>query len=287
MSKQSKILDSLIKALPSIGSHHSPNSDLYDCLKLAARQEIETLFSDNELGDVIFYPLGQIFFPYFKMGNIDSLNLFDIDELIIFSYYSLNKDRYRNVLDVGANIGLHSTILGKCGLNVRSFEPDPVHFEKLSQNILRNGVDGTVTLYNAAVSSKEGELEFVRVLGNTTGSHLAGSKSDPYGELERFQVKVVPIKEHLAWANLVKLDAEGHEKEIIGATNPEDWEGKDAIIELSSKENAQFILSFFKGTRTKLYSQKINWNQVKSIDDMPFTHHDGSLFISSIKTSVW
>lgn len=286
MNNQSETLELLIKALPSVNAFHSPTTDIYSLLKVVARKEIETLFCDNANGNIVVLPFGEITFPYFKMGSIDSLNLFDLDELMIFSYYYNNKDCYKNVLDIGANIGLHSTILGKCGYNVRSFEPDPVHFGKLSDNIKNNNLT-SVILYNAAVSSKAGELEFVRVLGNTTGSHLAGSRQNPYGDLERFMVNVVAINEHLEWADLVKLDAEGHEREIISATSPSDWKGKDAIIEISSKENAEFIFSFFKDSDTKLFSQKINWGLVQGVDDMPFTHHDGSLFLSSDKVRVW
>lgn len=286
MTNDSKVLELLFKALPSVSSFHSPASVLYPFLKAVARKEIEGLYSNNVSGAIVIFPFGEISFPYFNMGNIDSLNLFDVDELILFSYYYANKNIYKNVLDIGANIGLHSIILGKCGYHVRAFEPDPVHFNKLSENILAN--DSTnVEIYNVAVSSCFGKMEFVRVLGNTTGSHIAGSKLDPYGELEKIMVEVVPIREHLRWADLIKLDAEGHEKEIIGATDPGDWEGKDAVVEITYRENAEYIFNFFKGSDVKLFSQKTNWELVRGIDDMPFSHHDGSLFLSSAKCKVW
>jgi len=286
MPVESNIMELLFKALPSVSSFHSPTSVLYPFLKAVARKEIEGLYENNVSGAVKIPPFGEILFPYFNMGNIDSLNLFDLDELILFSYYFDNKSVYENVLDIGANIGLHSIILGKCGYHVRAFEPDPVHFGKLSENVMANKLTNIET-YNAAVSSKFGKMEFVRVLGNTTGSHIAGSKLNPYGELEKITVDVVPIKEHLRWADLVKLDAEGHEKEIIGATDPGDWEGKDAVVEITYRENAEFIFKFFKGTDVKLFSQKTNWELVRGIDDMPFSHHDGSLFLSSAKSKVW
>jgi FkbM family methyltransferase len=286
MTVEPNVMALLFKALPSVSSLHSPRSAPYEFFKVSARKEIERLFENNASGKIEIFPFGEISFPYFNMGNIDSLNLFDLDELIIFSYYYNNKDCYKNVLDIGANIGLHTVVLGKCGYNVRAFEPDPVHFKMLSENIRLNGLK-KIEKYNAAVSSKACEMEFVRVLGNTTGSHLAGSKINPYGELERLMVKVVPIKDHLKWADLIKLDAEGHEKEIIRATNAVDWEGKDAMIEISSRDNAEFIFHFFRGTKIKLFSQKLNWKAVKIIDDMPFTHHDGSLFLSSIRQKIW
>ena len=66
------------------------------------------------------------------------------------------------------------------------------------------------------VSDQEASTEFVRVKGNTTGSHLAGSKPNPYGELERFMVHVVPMVDAIQDCDLVKLDAEGHEIALEG-----------------------------------------------------------------------
>ena len=59
----------------------------------------------------IFGPFGEISFPYLKMGAIDSLDLFGLDEVIIFSYYYNNRHRYKKVSDIGANIGLHSLLM--------------------------------------------------------------------------------------------------------------------------------------------------------------------------------
>ena len=70
-------------------------------------------------------------------------------------------------------------------------------------------------MVQAAVSDQPGEAEFVRVLGNTTGSHLAGAKANPYGKLERFAVPLVPLADMTEWADLIKIDAEGHEANMI------------------------------------------------------------------------
>ena len=275
----------LLEALPPLNDRHAPGSALYGYLSQSARSLVEELFS-AQCGPAELPPFGTLDFPYFAMGSVDSLNLFDLDELIIFSFYHARRGQYRRALDIGANIGLHSIMLGRCGLEVRSFEPDPVHFAQLTRNCRANGIKGS-ELVNAAVSAKEGSAEFIRVKGNTTGSHIAGSKSDPYGELDRFPVRIVPIAEHLAWADFVKLDAEGHEKEIILATSPSDWVGKDAMVELSSAENARAILEFFQGSPTRLFSQKTNWGEVTTLEQMPFTHHDGSLFIAGTGRGPW
>lgn len=280
------IIKNLFIALPEISNYHAPDKKIYCLLKMIARQEIEKLFSDQNENERDFEPFGNIAFPYFKMGAIDSLNLFDIDELIILSFYQINRKRYKRVLDIGANIGLHSIILEKCGFEVRSFEPDPTHYERLRKNIELNRCK-KIEAYNAAVSSKSGEMEFTRVLGNTTGSHLTGSKKNPYGDLEKFQVKVEAVANHLEWADLVKLDAEGHEKEILLSTDKDQWLKTDAIVEIENQENAEAVYRHFNKLGVNLFSQKINWNLVKSVDDVPKSYKEGSLFITNKEYMAW
>jgi FkbM family methyltransferase len=283
----STILSDLIMVLPKVTDQHAPTSPLHVLLKKIARREVENLFKGKDAQPVDFEPFdSSLIFPYFKMGAIDSLNLFDLDELIIFSFYFINRNRYKAVMDIGANIGLHTVILSKCGYNVFSFEPDPTHYEVLSRNLALNDCRH-VHPNNAAVSSKTGQMEFIRVLGNTTGSHLAGAKKNPYGELEKFQVEIKDINQYIDKVDLIKLDAEGHEKEIILSTKIAAWSKTDAFVEVENVENAQAIFDFFKGSPINLFSQKCNWRKVKRLDDMPASYHDGSLFISSNGRMPW
>lgn len=285
-NESSSILESLFLALPSLKHLHAPGSKVYTLLKQVARREIEYLFSEREPKFREFQPFGELIFPYHKMGAVDSLNLFDLNELIIFSFYLVNRKRYRHVLDLGANIGLHSIILSKCGFEVRAYEPDPQHFQILSRNLEMNNCSN-VQAFNAAVSSNTGEKEFVRVLGNTTASHIAGSKANPYGELEHFIIRVEAIGPLITWADLVKLDVEGHEKEILLATNSEHWQNTDALIEVENKNNAKFLYEHFTSLGVRLFSQKINWQMVKNIDDMPTNYREGTLFVTCKNEMPW
>lgn len=282
----SSVFECLFGSLPLLKDHHAPGSPVYALLQKVARMDVERAFGGEEPAVQEFRPFGEIVFPYHKMGAVDSLNLFDIDELIIFSFYWVNRMRYSRVLDVGANLGLHSIVLSRCGFEVQAFEPDPRHFAILEENLARNGC-ANVRPSCAAVSSRTGMHEFVRVLGNTTGSHLSGAKPNPYGELERFPVRVESIVPLLNWAELMKLDAEGHEAEILRATTPDQWRRTDAIVEVGSQENAAAIFDHFGGRGVHLFSQKNNWRRVKEIADMPVSHLDGSLFITSREDVPW
>jgi FkbM family methyltransferase len=279
-------LKELVTALPPLAGSHSPLSEDYQALRRAMRLEVEGVFGPQGPQALDFLNLGTLRFPFEKMGAVDSRNLFDLDELIIFSYYWLRRAHYRRVLDIGANLGLHSIMLSRCGYEVRAFEPDPKHVEILKRNIALNQVV-RVEVRTSAVSDKDGEMEFVRLLGNTTGSHLAGSKKSPYGELERFPVRVEDICPHIAWADLVKLDAEGHEKVILLATAAQDWRKVDALVEVADQDNAVAIFEHFERIRVNLFAQKLNWQRVRSIADMPTSYRDGTLFISLKERMPW
>jgi FkbM family methyltransferase len=223
--------------------------------------------------------------PYTKMGAIDSLDLFGVDELIIFAFYNANRSRYRRVLDIGANLGLHSTIMSRCGFEVRAFEPDPWHYGLLSENLSANGAN-TVTAFKAAVSTEDGEAEFVRVLGNTTGSHLAGAK-DSYGEKEVFTVPIRAAHPLFEWADLAKIDAEGHEKQLLLTATPELMQELDIMVEIGNVENARAVFEHFQAIGIGMYSQKAGWGRVRQLGDVPTSHREGSLFISAKPAMPW
>ena len=284
---KTNFLSKIVNILPRIKKFHNPCDDVYLLLKDVAKKEVIDLFSGVNDG-VEFNPFGVINFPYFKMGNIDSLNLFNFDELIIFSFYYHNKLLYKNFIDIGGNIGLHSIIAGKLGYSVRTYEPDQIHFEVLQENIKNNDLNDNVKLIRAAVSNKKGAAAFTRVLDNTTGSHLTHSKKNPYGPLE----EIIVDKENIVdiifdKPDLLKIDAEGHECEIICAIPVEKWCDFDAIVEIGSKDNAQRIFNFFTNTNVNMFSQKNNWEKVDRLGDMPFGHQDGSLFISTKNVMPW
>ena len=272
------IFKEFIQTMPHIVDTHKRGSDAYNLLQKLLRKEIELLF----LGDARYrnlQPFGVIDFPYHKMGNVDTLNLFDLDEIIIFSFYYHNRDRYKKVADLGANLGLHSIIMSLCGFEVVAFEPDDWHFGILEENI-KNNQCANVTLHRSAVSDKDGEVAFTRVLGNTTSSHIAGDKT-PYGELESIKVKTYDFSRIIQDVDFMKIDVEGHEVVLLCSTTHEDWEDTDAMVEISNKENAKAVFEHLSSIDVAIYAQKILWQKVERLEDMPESYKEGSLFISN------
>src|SRR5882724_2509552 len=173
-------LSDLIEELPALAAQHARTTEAYAQWESAAGAAVKaTRFNRLDGARDTLGSFGEIELPYYKMGAVDSLDLFGLDELIIFSFYWANRHRYRRAADIGANLGLHSILMGKCGWQVTAYEPDPNHAALLRRNLGLNG-STTVELVEAAVSDKPGTLEFVRVLGNTTSSHLAGAKQNAY-----------------------------------------------------------------------------------------------------------
>jgi FkbM family methyltransferase len=232
--------------------------------------------------------IGKIAFPYFSMGNIDSIKLFGMDEIILFSFYYTNCGRYKKVLDLGANIGLHSLVLRLMGFEVESYEPDPIHIQQIKKVLRLNNLEFT-GINEAAVSSEDGELEFLRILGNTTGSHLAGSKpGDPYGEVDRFKVKTVAFNSIMNQGfDLVKMDVEGHEAQLLESLDLSYLQRTDIMLEVGSTQNAERIFKVMSKTNISMYAQKLNWGAVLSLEDMPTSHREGSLFISIKDCVPW
>ena len=124
------LVDSLIKN----PNKHSCQSDFYKEHEegLFEMLEISNL-NNGKPGKDSLLPFGDLDFPYREMGAINTLHLFGLDELIIFSYYWANKSRYKKVADLGANIGLHSIIMDRCGFSINSYEPDPMHIKILKK----------------------------------------------------------------------------------------------------------------------------------------------------------
>jgi FkbM family methyltransferase len=237
-------------------------------------------------GPVKLAPFGELDFPYRSMGAIDTVDLFGIDELLIFAFYWANRSLYRKTIDVGANVGLHSILMTRAGFQVTAFEPDPLHYGWLEENLQRNNV-GTVTLKRAAISDSEGEMEFVRVLGNTTGSHLAGAKANPFGPLERFKVPVMAFAKVAAEADFAKVDAEGHEVVILKSVPRETWQRLDVMAEIGTADNASALFAHLSGLGVGMFAQKIGWQRATKAADLPTSHREGSLFITMRDRLPW
>ena len=281
-------ISEIIQGLLSRPWAHSRESNIYILL-----DEMNQVFiNESELGEPVngsvhLRQFGKIIFPYVEMGAINTKHLFAMDELIIYAYYYANKDRYKKAADLGANLGIHSIIMSKCGWEVEAFEPDPNHYSILKENLSKNCINYNVNLNLAAISDVSGTCEFVRVLGNTTSSHLTGAKDNAYGELEHFNVETIAARLVFENADFIKMDVEGSENKIILSTRRSDWEGTDVMLEVGNEKAADEIYNHICELGINAFSQKNGWSLVKKLSDIPTTYKEGSLFITANDMMYW
>jgi len=270
------------KELLSLKSHSYRSRDFKKLKKNIKNIVLKKFKSINK--KIFLHKDFSFFHPKISFGNISSLNLLEIDELLIFQYYLKNYPSYSKFIDIGANIGVHSIINSKLGLKVEAYEPDPKHISLMKKNIKNNNTIG-IKVYQCAVSTVNSKMLFTRVLGNTTGSHLTGAKKNVYNDVKQFKVKVVQAKKIIKKNYLVKIDAEGEESKILSSLKKNHFMENDFICEIGSKENAKIIYQKLKKEKINSYAQKINFKKVKKLKDIPTSYKEGTLFISS--KNIW
>jgi FkbM family methyltransferase len=272
--------------LTSNTNSHNKESQFYADIEKRLLQEVKVAYSKASAPQISIDQGIELSIPFFDMGSVNTTHLFGLDEVMILAFYKANKNRYKKVLDLGANVGLHSIALNKLGMDVTCFEADPQTFSQLESNLKLNQAT-SVHPINAAAGSYDGFAEFTRVCGNLTGSHLSGAKPNPYGKLERFDVTVVNIGSIAANFDLIKIDIEGQESDVLTSISISDAQRIDFMLEVNGDDNAEIIFDYVKQVNMNIFAQHLAWQKVETLDQLPRSYKDGSVFISSKSTVPW
>ena len=120
------------------------------------------------------------------------------------------------------------------------------------------------------------------MIDNPYANYVEGEKKG-YGKLKKIKIKTVNIKKIIKKYDLVKIDAEGSETKIITNLTRSVFLKTDFIVEISSKQNAQNILSKCKKYKINIFSHKNKWKKVNKLEDMPKHHSEGLIIISNDK----
>ena len=143
--------------------------------------------------------------------------------LSLLDYYSRKKNIERNdiyVLDIGANIGWYTFILGNKGYNIISFEPSTTNYYILNKNYCLNN-NTNIILINKGLDIEETNISIYHPLiniGNAISSNDAhNSNIKNYIKEEIILTKLENYIPYLVNKNLalMKLDIEGSEGKAI------------------------------------------------------------------------
>jgi hypothetical protein len=122
----------------------------------------------------------------------------------------------------------------------------------------------------------------VRVVGNTTSSHLAGAKSSAYGKLETFPVRIETAAQAVRSADFVKIDAEGNEAKILLSLPKKIIGQKSFVVEIGTPSNRDSIWLWARKNNLNIFSQKKMWKKVIKKADMPKSYKEGSIWIGKM-----
>ncbi len=116
-------------------------------------------------------------------------------------------------LDIGANIGFYTVLIGRSGLAGRliAFEPDPRSLDQLGANLLMNGLTGKVEIVAKAVSDRAGRVPFAFHDATATGlSRIAEHAADTVDA-----IRVDDAVNAQGLTIFAKIDVEGHERAVL------------------------------------------------------------------------
>lgn len=124
------------------------------------------------------------------------------------------------LLDVGANIGWYSLLLGRhlpAGVLVHGFEPDPDTFALYAGNLRLNGLEA-VRAWPCALSDSPGRKTLYRYSDKNTGRNsLLPINQAGSVEIESLRLDEFVAREGLALERIrfVKIDVEGYESVVL------------------------------------------------------------------------
>ena len=150
-------------------------------------------------------------------------------------------------LDVGVYRGVYSYEMAKYSKTVHSFEPNPVIFEFINKNLKK--LKKNIKLYNCALSNKNEIIDLKIPIRNINYDknnyeeyYQMGKatihKKNEFSTYEKFQVIAKSIDE-FSFKNeisFIKIDVEGHEKEVIeGGMKTIQKDKPNLLVEIEEK----------------------------------------------------
>jgi FkbM family methyltransferase len=155
-------------------------------------------------------------FPHFN-AYLGAWKYRPIDSDILFLTHSLRTAR--TVLDVGANFGVLTVLIGQLApdAEVYAFEPQPRTFAALKRNVHSNGLSDRVSCIQSAVGVSIGRIPFLDT--GAPATNRIAPKSDCTFDVELTTIDAFRRQHEIAAIDFLKIDVEGAELDVLsGAT---------------------------------------------------------------------
>jgi len=273
----------VLSLIPHLEIDQELNRPVIDRLVRSTNEANAFFFGKESEGKTTLGGFGLVNFPFYSFGNVKSYFHLEYRELVIFAIYRSLMSHEITFLDIGGNLGLHSLLVSKLPhKEILYFEPDNEHFSAAQYRFQLNNVSSSVVMHRVALSNYRGEGEFVRVLDNTTSSHLSNASRTPYGPLERTKVDVRRFSDYLNGQEqyLAKIDVEGTEAELLSDLSETHWNNLSCVVEITNELNAREIFRMTKRNHVNVFSQKTSWRKAKRVSDLPWRYDEGSVLLT-------
>lgn len=138
-------------------------------------------------------------------------------------------------MDIGANIGYFSAVMARCvgpDGKVIAFEPVPSSFERLSLCRELNGLNNLTTL-SYALGAEEREVEICYnpiIMGSASIYQTQSSEDIRSASVEMVRLDTLVARGVAPRPDLIKIDVEGHEKDVFAGAAETIRAARPAII---------------------------------------------------------
>ena len=208
--------------------------------------------------DSFFIPEARVAKDYFRTGLYEK-NYID---------WSVNtfSDKNKEVIDIGAHIGMYTVEFAKKCKRVHSFECSPKSFNYLCANIALRQCDYVVNKYNVALSDKEGITPYyIRDKYDGGGNGISSIPNDVINGVPTINVVTKTLDSfNLTNINFIKIDVEGHEESVLrGAVKTleendypkmlfESWPERMESLNIPAKKIRKSLFSYIESLEYKI-----------------------------------
>jgi FkbM family methyltransferase len=170
-------------------------------------------------------------------------------------------------VDVGANIGYHSLRVAALfsGATCVCFEPHPLLYTQLLQNLAVNSTIQNLRAHNLAVGERSGDVEFYlqRPESYNRGLSSIMPNADLAGAYEKRRVKIVALDDFFAddtksQIAVMKIDVQGYEAQVIvGARETIQCSRPVIIFEFEANYHGQQAVTVFESILQQLVNYSV------------------------------